>query len=260
MNYFGFCKGIKSLNLPNAIELDDVYKGYFSRFYAESMDRETYDIPLYLELAKKYGGNILELACGSGRVALPLLHNNFKVTAVDNSEDMLKILKEKARIYPDKIEVHCCNMSDYDKQVKYDVVIIAAGSICLLRDQNERVKLINHIYENLVRDGGVFIFDVIEYDTEDFCGKNMHFFNKKEKAFVMLFNKFNEENREVMLNAYAESVNEFGEVTRYLGYSKKSMISSDDVTEIIRQSNFNLIDMKKFKVDGGKLKFYTLKK
>lgn len=37
------------------------------------------DIPFYLEYAAKYPGTILELACGTGRVALVLAQNGYQV-------------------------------------------------------------------------------------------------------------------------------------------------------------------------------------
>lgn len=37
------------------------------------------DLPFYLEFAAKYSGDILELACGTGRVSLVLAQNGYKV-------------------------------------------------------------------------------------------------------------------------------------------------------------------------------------
>src|SRR3954466_6995600 len=49
------------------------------------------DLPLYLELAGREGGNVLELACGSGRVLVPLVRAGNRVTGVDASPHMLEI-------------------------------------------------------------------------------------------------------------------------------------------------------------------------
>ncbi|MGF1504844.1 MAG: class I SAM-dependent methyltransferase [Anaerolineae bacterium] len=47
------------------------------------------DIEAYLRLAEDTGGPILEVGCGTGRVALALAANGYPVTGVDRSEAML---------------------------------------------------------------------------------------------------------------------------------------------------------------------------
>jgi len=49
----------------------------------------TADIPFYLRLAARHGGPILELGCGTGRVAVPLAQAGYEVTGIDASEPML---------------------------------------------------------------------------------------------------------------------------------------------------------------------------
>ena len=53
------------------------------------------DIPLYNSLAAAQGGNVLEIACGSGRLVLPLAEAGNRVTGVDASPHMLARAKKK---------------------------------------------------------------------------------------------------------------------------------------------------------------------
>src|SRR4051812_43239151 len=53
------------------------------------------DLPLYLELAQQEGGKVLELACGSGRVLVPLVRAGNSVTGIDLSSHMLEIARRK---------------------------------------------------------------------------------------------------------------------------------------------------------------------
>ena len=46
------------------------------------------DIPLYKSLAAAQGGNVVEIACGSGRVVIPLAEAGNRVTGVDASPYM----------------------------------------------------------------------------------------------------------------------------------------------------------------------------
>src|SRR3989344_7712163 len=50
----------------------------------------------FIDIVKKYvksGGKILEAGCGLGRTAISLSSKGFKVTAIDNDKDILKIAK-----------------------------------------------------------------------------------------------------------------------------------------------------------------------
>jgi len=49
------------------------------------------DLDMYRNFAELSGGKILELACGSGRLLLPLARDGFQVMGVDTSVAMLKL-------------------------------------------------------------------------------------------------------------------------------------------------------------------------
>src|SRR4051794_19841422 len=49
-----------------------------------------FDVARYREIAAESGGPVLELCCGTGRVAIPLAREGFDVTAVDISSGMLE--------------------------------------------------------------------------------------------------------------------------------------------------------------------------
>lgn len=54
---------------------------YISGQHYDNMikSKNTYeDIPFYIKQAKKYGGPILELACGTGRITFPLLKKGYQ--------------------------------------------------------------------------------------------------------------------------------------------------------------------------------------
>src|SRR5919201_5521501 len=53
------------------------------------------DVPLYLELATAQGGRVLEVACGTGRVVVPLARAGHTVVGIDASQAMLGITRQK---------------------------------------------------------------------------------------------------------------------------------------------------------------------
>jgi len=55
------------------------------------------DVEFYVAQARKTGGPVLDLACGTGRVAFPLAQAGFAVTGVDSSPGMIAIARAKQR-------------------------------------------------------------------------------------------------------------------------------------------------------------------
>jgi SAM-dependent methyltransferase len=73
---------------------DPVTAAALARFYDLDLQDDPGDLDLYLALADRAEGRVLELAAGSGRLAVPLAAAGHPVTAVDIDPAML----ERARI------------------------------------------------------------------------------------------------------------------------------------------------------------------
>ena len=57
----------------------------------------TADLDLWRSLAADAGGPILDLGCGTGRVALDLAERGFDVTGVDSDPELVEALRARAR-------------------------------------------------------------------------------------------------------------------------------------------------------------------
>lgn len=71
-----------------------------SRYYDLENVAFTEDLEFWLELAEEYGGPVLELGCGTGRVLLQVARRGLPITGVDNAPEMLARLEEKLRAAP----------------------------------------------------------------------------------------------------------------------------------------------------------------
>jgi ubiquinone/menaquinone biosynthesis C-methylase UbiE len=60
----------------------------------------TGDVAFYERLARETGGPVLEIACGTGRITLPLAEKGLDITGVDISEGMLTVAQREASLRP----------------------------------------------------------------------------------------------------------------------------------------------------------------
>ena len=79
---------------------DPVVKYYDEVFAVTASD----DIAWFVDQARSGGDRVLDLACGTGRIAITLAHAGLNVTAIDDSEGMLKIFRSKLSAEPQPIQ------------------------------------------------------------------------------------------------------------------------------------------------------------
>ncbi len=111
-----------------------------ARYY--DMDTASYserDLAFYLDHARRRGGRILELACGTGRITLPLVHAGFEVWALDLSQPMIEELTAKAERLPRelqaKLHVVHRSMSSFEFDGLFDLIIIPFRGFQALVDE-----------------------------------------------------------------------------------------------------------------------------
>jgi len=76
----------------------------YDAFYSSSGPYIRSDVAFYERVAREAGGPVLELACGTGRIALPLAQAGLQVTGVDRSEAMLTIARCKLAALPASVQ------------------------------------------------------------------------------------------------------------------------------------------------------------
>ncbi len=103
-----------------------------ARYYDLTHAHLTEDIPFVIQLAKRAGGDVLELGCGSGRLALPLAAAGISVTGIDNSPAMLHIARRKiaaeSKTIQKRIALIQGEMSDFDLEKRFSLIFISHNS------------------------------------------------------------------------------------------------------------------------------------
>jgi SAM-dependent methyltransferase len=85
------------------------------------------EVAWYLDKARASVGPVLDLACGTGRLALLLAREGFEVTGIDQSAGMLNLFREKLGREPEavrrRVRIETQTMSDFCLGRKFNTVI-----------------------------------------------------------------------------------------------------------------------------------------
>ncbi len=107
----------------------------------------------YLDVVKKYGGPVLDVGCGTGRILLDFMQQGIDIDGVDNSPDMLALLKQKAEKINLSPTVYQQEMDKLDLPRKYQTIFVPSSSFQLLLDGALPPVTMKCFYEHLLPDG-----------------------------------------------------------------------------------------------------------
>jgi Methyltransferase domain len=113
----------------------------------------------FLQYAQKATGPILEPMCGSGRFLIPLLERGFAIDGVDASPQMLQACHEHCSRKGLKPVLREQFLERIEMPRRYGLVIIPAGSFCLITDQAAINESLRRIYE-LMLPGSKFVLEI----------------------------------------------------------------------------------------------------
>jgi len=129
----------------------------YARFYDLSPTAPPDDIPFFTELAREANGPVCELACGTGRILLPLARAGIEVTGLDVSQGMLDVLQTKLDKEPRDVQARvalkCANMRDYCFSRKFKLVFCAFNSFLHLMTTDDQLACLASVREYLAADG-----------------------------------------------------------------------------------------------------------
>ncbi|MBI2780931.1 MAG: class I SAM-dependent methyltransferase [Chloroflexi bacterium] len=122
------------------------------------------DVPFYVELARQATGPIVELAVGSGRVAIPVaeaIRPNVLV-GIDTSRSMLDLAGEKAEAHGVQLDLRLGDMRDF-RIDSPAALIYCPRAMMLLHTWHDRRQAFERVTAAL-KPGGRFVWNAFVFD------------------------------------------------------------------------------------------------
>lgn len=116
-------------------------------------------LPYYAELARQASGDILELACGTGQLTVPLAGAGQRITGLDLAEPMLSVARERAAAAKVSVEFMAADMRDFSLGRQFGLIFIARNSLLHLHSTEDILGALAAIRRHLAP-GGIFAFDI----------------------------------------------------------------------------------------------------
>jgi len=113
----------------------------------------------YCNLARERSGPVLELACGSGQLIVPIAALGLSATGLDLSPKMLAAAEHRAAAAA--AQVHCveADMRDFNLEKRFSLIFIARNSLLHLSGLDDFAAFFASVRRHL-EPGGVLAFDI----------------------------------------------------------------------------------------------------
>jgi SAM-dependent methyltransferase len=153
------------------------------------MFAETVDIDFWKDrcATKK---DVLELACGTGRIINEIVVEGMNAYGIDISKDMLSIAIQKAIQKNKKVKYIEADITNFEINSKFDVIFLGCNSIGHILTNKEFSMLLKCVKRHLKYDG-IFIIDVFTPSISilhkaDGSYKNMMDFNNENNSKILV--------------------------------------------------------------------------
>jgi len=135
----------------------------------------------YLNLARQCAGAVLELACGTGQLIVPIACVGMPATGLDLSSKMLLAANRRSVVAGAQVQLVEADMRDFDLERRFSLIFIARNSLLHLSEQDEFRAFFSSVRRHL-EPGGVVAFDIFNPDLQRLCRPRAERFSVMRKT------------------------------------------------------------------------------
>jgi len=126
------------------------------------------DVEFYVDHALASDGPVVELAVGTGRIAVPIAQAGVRVIGVDSSPGMLAVARSAADDagVSDLVDLRVGDLREPPVSERVPLVICPFRSLLHMTTEDEKLRALRAAH-GLLEPGGRFVFDVFSPSRED---------------------------------------------------------------------------------------------
>jgi len=209
------------------------------------------DVNFYTNYAEMCGGPLLELACGSGRLLVPLACEGYELTGVDSSRSMLNLAQhalEQAGV-AEQCTLVQESMSTVRLGQRFRMAFIALGSfghVCTRQEQRQTLAV---VHDHLTV-GGRFILDISNSDVrymEQLSGQVLHQGTWKREDGTLLSHFVSPASSPTKnlleLTHFFEEHRQGGAVQRTVTTTHLYLFEKNEVELLLEEAGFAIVDV-----------------
>ena len=139
-----------------------------ARIYDPWSRSVTEDVAFYVEHARSSGGPVVELAVGTGRIAVPIAEAGVRVIGVDTSPEMLALARAAARAagVEELVDLRLGDLREPPVPERVPLALCPFRSLLHMPDEAAKLQALRAAHSLLESDGR-FVFDVFAPTRED---------------------------------------------------------------------------------------------
>jgi SAM-dependent methyltransferase len=153
-------------------------------FYDPWSRSVTEDIGFYVDLAVESSGPVVELAVGTGRIAVPIARAGIRVIGVDSSPGMLAVARSAAEEegVSHLVDFRVGDLREPPVSERVPLVICPFRSLLHMEAEEEKLQALRAAH-GLLEPGGRFAFDVFAPSREDIEETNGRWLEREPGIF-----------------------------------------------------------------------------
>lgn len=130
------------------------------KHYDHQHERFRDDIPFYLEMSTRFRDPILEIACGTGRITIPIAEKGFNITGIDISKGMLDEAERKVKGKDLDIEFFKADCRYFNLNKKFNLIFIPFNSFLHIQTREGVESCFNNVKRHMASEDSRFILDI----------------------------------------------------------------------------------------------------
>ncbi len=181
--------------------------------------------------------DILDVACGTGTMALELHSRGYNTSGIDESWSMVEVARVKSQKAGVQIDLSCGDIRDLKKCRSFEAVLCLYDSLNYLMEIEEVKKALKSIRQ-ILDPAGIFIFDIcMERNSllyfRDYTSKG------KGDGFSYSRHSFYDPETKIQNNHFKIGFDRSDET--FVEMHRQRIYSKDEIEKAVRESEFDIL-------------------